>query len=56
MTSNDETQEAIEWGIKREPLFVRQRKAINEMEEMKNGRNKQHGNSDTSVRTDNLQF
>ena len=52
----DEMQEAIEWGIKRDPLFVRQRKAINEMEEVKDGRNKQHGNGETRVRTDNLQF
>ncbi len=54
MNSRDcELHEAIEWGIKREPLFVRQRKSIKEMEEMDYGNNK-HGGGDTTVRTDSL--
>ena len=48
------TQEEIEWGIKREPLYDRQRKAINEMEEMDYGNNQQHGGGNTTVRTDSL--
>lgn len=48
-----ESHEAIEWGIKREPLFVRERKTI-EMEEMNYGNNQQHGGGDTAVRTDCL--
>lgn len=41
-----EDQEVIEWGIRRKPLYERQRNAIIEMEEKKNEQQHSSGNTD----------
>ena len=45
----DINQEVVEWGIKRDPIYIRQRKAFNEMEE-KNYEKQQCSNSHTTER------
>ena len=43
--------EEIEWGIKRKPLYERQRNALREMEETKNERNNKCSFSDAGERS-----
>lgn len=38
MESNIEEMEAVEFGIRRENIYVRQRRALREMEEKRNGK------------------
>lgn len=41
------SHEEVEWGINRKPLYEREREALREMEEMKDGANKcSSGNAD----------
>ena len=52
-TMNEYNHETVEWGIRRKTLYERQRDALREMEEMKDG-NKQRSSSETRERSDQM--
>lgn len=43
---DDINSELIEWGIRRKPLYERQRNAIREMEDKKNEQQRSSNNTD----------